>query len=393
MTKILNIGEAVYRRGNSIKISEPDDWGWYYNSGDGDVLVIQVRKSIFGKYKPIIPSYINQTPVNQNIQINVTDITDLEVHDNKNSRLPETVEATIKISNKRNRVSFQRISLKSYSELPANGDIKEALLEPYSGYYHSLFIFMLGATSSGKSCWIHALKTRAVQERVRSQRHIHYFGQEEDVVEKLEPTNINKRIVFNRVFLCKRKSKKIQTVVFIVDLAGEVNDLNREDKEYTMLRTSIREYASGIFVVKNGETMLTQGVAKHAPGEFILLDLLQDENDLGEDKFCYILTCADKIKAALEKDTAKQDKFNLVPDSPIFSPTDCSTEQMYQNMAIASYIMKDRIIEDSPCFVVSCCSNTGTINEQTGKELLDFGKGYNSDLPLVYMLKKIVKIK
>jgi|GEM_PF-3689428 len=384
MTKILGIGEAIYLEGTSIQISRPDDWGWFYRSSDGDYLVIQVRKNIFGKYKPVIPADINQ-----NIQVSETDITDLKVDDRKNG-LPDAVSARIKIGNKRVHAHFQRISLKRYDELATNGDVKEAMLESHSGYFPSLLIFMLGATSSGKTCWLHALNTRSIRDKVLRQRHINYFGQEQNVVERLDPTKLTK-IKFNKFFL--RRGKKIQALVFIVDLAGEVNDLNQEDKDYVMLRESIREYASGIFVVKNGKSLLKHETVQHDPGEFILLDLLQDDNGLDEDKFCYILTCVDKIQEIIKNDTGKQDEFDLTPDCPIFRSTDSSLEQMYENMAIASYIMKDRIIGDSPCFAVSCCSDTGTTNEETGKEFLDFGNGYNSDLPLVYMLKKLVKIK
>lgn len=378
MTKILNIGEAVYLEKTSIQISRPDDWGWFYRSEDGDILVIQVHKNIFGKWVVSKPSG------QQNVQIDVTDV-DVEPRNG----LPYKVSARIRIGNKNTIAIFKRISLKRYADLNPNEDIKEASLVVNSGYYPSLFIFMLGATSNGKTCWLHALNTYAVQERVFRQHRIFYFGLKDEIIPPLKPTEVSK-ITFNDFFLCKKRKKIIQAAVFIVDLAGEINNLGNEDEKVEMLRKSIKRYASGIFVVRNEKWLFGRENRQNDPSEYILLHLAQEPDDdaLGEDKFCYILTGADRIKDAIDKKEQYAAKLNLTSDSPIFCPTDCSSEQMYQNMAIASDIMKTRdgSIGDSPCFAVSCCCDTED-------EKLDFGKGYNADLPIVYMLQRLVKIK
>ena len=61
--------------------------------------------------------------------------------------------------------------------------------------------------------------------------------------------------------------------------------------------------------------------------------------------------------------------------------------QMYENWAITSYIIQQRDSNNatnSPCFTVS----SGCENGQD----FDCSLGYNAELPLVYMLKSLVKI-
>ena len=390
MTKILSIGQAVYIEQNSIQISETDDWGWFYRSEDGDILVIQVHKNIWGKWVRTIPFSVLPNP-----QI---DVTDLRVEDRND--LPFRVKARIVSKNKNNKktksafVPFKRISLTRFSNLNSDETAENAYLEPESGYHPTLFIFMLGGTGSGKTCWLKALSTPKIQDKIFSQRHIHYFYRGTDTGVAPEPTKMG-TITFHPFFLSKKRDRKVQAVVFIVDVGGEIGNYKREDPEILILQDSIGELASGIFVVRSEKWLFGQGIILNDPNEFIILDLLQQEdNDLSEDKFCYILTCADTIKEVLEN-RGTNVNLNLAPDSPIFTQTDCSTEQMYQNMAIASDIMKtkDGTIGNSPCFAVSCCSNTGIKDDKTGRELLDFGKGYNADLPIVYMLQRLVKTR
>jgi len=378
MTKLLSIGEAVYLEKTLIRISKPDDWGWFYRSEEGDILIIQVHKNIFGKWGISIPDG------QQNVQIDVKDIKVVP-----RNGLPYKVSARIKIGDKYTTAPFKRISLKRYAELAHDVDIKEASLVPNSGYYPSLFIFMLGATSNGKTCWLHALNTYAVQERVFRQHPVFYFGLKDEVIPPLPPTAVSE-ITFNDFFLCKRGNNRIQAVVFVVDLAGEINNCKNEDPKVMMLRESIERFASGIFVVRNEKWLFRQEINQNDPSEYILLELLQEpDNAFSADKFCYILTGADRVKKILEN-KGTDEKINLTPDSPVFRPTDCSPEQMYQNMAVAADIMKTRDgrirIGNSPCFVISCCGDT-----EDGK--LDFRNSCNADLPIVYMLQMLVKIR
>lgn len=394
MAKILRIGQAVYREKNSIQISEPNDWGWFYRSEDGDMLVIQVHKNIWGKWVRTIPYHVLPNP-----QIDVTDLKVIHRND-----LPYSVKARI-VSNDRNNkktesepVPFKRISLKRFRNLKSDETVENAYLEPESGYCPTLFIFMLGGTGNGKTCWLSALKTTEIKRKIFSQRHIHYFEPKQGIDVAPDGTKME-TIIFHPFFLSKKSDNdedddNIKAVVFIVDISGEIGNYRRREPQIEILRDSIGELASGIFVVRNEKWLLGQEIIQNDPTEFIILGLLQQEdNDLSKDKFCYILTCADKIKDMLEK--GEDIRLDLAPDSPIFTQTDCTAKQMYENMAIASDIMKrrDGTIGNSPCFAVSCCSNTGKKDDKTGREFLDFDAGYNADLPIVYMLQRLVKTR
>jgi len=389
MAKILSIGQAVYREANSIQISEPDDWGWFYRSEDGDMLVIQVHKNIWGKWVRTIPYHVLPNP-----QI---DVTDLKV-EHRND-LPYSVKARIVSKDRNNKkaksapVLFKRISLDRFSHLESKESVENAYLEPESGYRPTLFFFMLGGTGSGKTCWLTALSTGTIQDKIFSQRHIHYFDQSPETIVAPDGTK-PETIIFHPFFLSKKRNKKdMRAVVFIVDISGEIGNYKRRDPQFEILRDSIGELASGLFVVRSEKWLLGQKIIQNDPSEFIILDLLQRDNDLDEDKFCYILTCADKIKDMLEK--GEDIRLDLAPDSPIFTQTDCTAKQMYENMAIASDLMKrrDGTIGNSPCFAVSCCSNTGKKDDKTGREFLDFDAAYNADLPIVYMLQRLVKTR
>ena len=390
MAKILSIGQAIYREKNSIQISEPDDWGWFYRSEDGDMLLIQVHKDIWGKWVRTIPFSVFPNPR--------IDVTDLKVDDRND--LPYTVKARIVGMDSKNKkaksaqVIFKRVSLTRFSNLNSDETVENAYLEPESGYRPTLFIFMLGGTGSGKTCWLNALNIPQIQDKIFSQRHIYYFDQRPRTDVAPEGTNPG-TIIFHPFFLSKKRNKKdMRAVVFIVDISGEIGNYKIKDSQFEILRDSIGELASGIFVVRSEKWLLGQEIIQNDPSEFIILDLLQRDNDLDEDKFCYILTCADKIKKILEE---KKENVNLdlAPDSPIFTQTDCTAKQMYENMAIASDLMKrrDGTIGNSPCFAVSCCSNTGRKDDKTGREILDFDAGYNADLPIVYMLQRLVKTR
>ncbi len=383
MTKLLGIGDAIYKEGTSIQISKPDDWGWYYRNDEGDVAVIQVKKNWMGKWVKSIPCPDKQ----QNIEIEVA------LYNNKVSRekngFPYEVLAEIRKKGSREKVitPLKRISLKRYFE---DGQVTELVKE--SGYYPTLFIFMLGSTTNGKTCFLNSLGTSAVRKRVQ-RRQIRYFNVERTEIKKpLDPTKLEVIEFKPFYFLLKENGKdKNKVIAFIVDLAGE--SINCEDPKNAavILRNSIREYASGIFVVRSAKWLINQKdqiINQYDPSEYIFQHL---DDDI-KDKLCYVLTGADLLKKELEcnrLDKKLSEELNLTPDGPIFRPVG-NTEQMYENMAITSYIMNifDADIVDSPCFAVSCCCD---IEDEKGNKLLDFGQSYNTDLPITYMLQRLIK--
>ena len=404
-TKIIEIGDAIYLDESSIQVSKPDDWGWF-TSEFNSLLVVQLVKVrqtlLLGLTNPfsegdweITVAYKGDDLEVESIEIDEKSITDI-------GGLPYEFSANIRTNNGNKKCSFvqeQRISLAHYNKILKNENllVDEHILIPDSGYYPSCFFFMLGATSNGKTCWLHALNTDNVRnkaiEHFSGRWTINYSRNESETSKPLSATKIedfNEKAFYSFELNDAKGEKNIH--VFVVDVAGEIN--RREQRKKNAVRNillTISPYAAGIFVVRNKDWLFRENQEQKQEEEFdpstTIQKLMKGNNALTEDKICYILTGADKIKKDIERDFKKGEEHNLAPNSPIF----CHTE-IDLNRAIASDIMKrrDRRIKNSPCFAVSCCCDTE--DEDTKKEKLNFLKAYNVELPLIYMLKSLLEI-
>ena len=384
MTNIQGPGKAVYLEGLKFQFSEPDDWGWFYQlDEDGKIvsLLIRAYKKFFGWTVEILEF----DDKNEEIIIDKGSI------DERNGFLHSF---SVHLKNKPT-IDFtqqHRVSLKRYERWKRGIDKdKTPYLVPESGYYPSLFFFMLGAPGNGKTCWLNALKYPDIKDRATSQHdNLFYPGEESDELVKPASTNINE-IILKTFYLRGNKDKKIKALVFVVDLGGEINRAanvinNQAEKEAkaAILKT-IRDNAAAIFVVRSERWLLrlrteqSKNECGADPNENIF-NILQDEKKI---EFCYILTGVDRIKKIIEEKPEQAGKCVLTPDSPIFHNTNKSESQMYENMAIASHIMKKRdtdrnIGDDDPCFAVSCGSDL--LVQEEKKELdplphLPLGKG------------------
>ena len=396
MTTKVEIGRAVYIDDAAIQFSNHEDWGWICQVNNGGELlscVIQLtkikKKLLVGFSNPFSKGEwkadILEDSLNDN-KDNKIEVVALDFVQEVNG-LPFKFTATIKINDKTFHTSSdqeKRISLAYYKN---KHDMNRRLV-PVSGYYPSYFFFMLGSTKSGKSCWLHALNTDKVRNRAIKQCkpwNITYSKSEAENTEPLKPTEVNdfKESAFNSFDL---ETTREQVHVFVVDVAGEINKREKRKTEPNIgnILGSILPYAAGIFVVYNKEWFFKEPQEKDEIDPFdTIIDLKR--GGLTEDKFCYILTGGDRIKKDVEKDSTKGEEYSLTSQSPILRPTDGSEEQMLENMAIASNFMKERDerVGNSPCFVVSCCSDT-----EDGR--LEFKDAYNAELPIVYMLRSLI---
>ena len=383
MTKQLKIGEAFYLDGTSIQISKPDDWGWFYRNEERFVL-IKIRKS------GLVRKKWDAEIIEQNGKSAIGSITIDDV-DERNG-LPYSFSATIKTSDRTIQAAFNqrhRVSVNYWNILNTMDDVaykkEKVLLVEDSGYYPTRFFFTLGAICSGQTCWLHALQTQSVRDRIFRNSNILHPMEQPEQTPQLEPTGID-RIGFQKYYLVNTeggKERVIKEVIFVVDLSSEINDERHDDNDINMIRHNIRVYASGLFVVRNDKWLFGQAMNQYDPAEFIH-DLMQGV--LRADQICYILTCADRIKKTIEDDPEKGEQLSLTPDSPIFKQV-CTPEQMTENKAITSDIMRriSLLIGNSPCFAVSSCSE---VENENGEKLLDFSQGYNAELPLIYMLER-----
>ena len=392
MAKELKIGEAVYLDGTSIQISKPDDWGWLYRHNEDDhhfFVLIKIRKSglIHKKWEAEIIEQNGESPIDSII---------IDHHVDERNGLPYSFSAIIKIGDRTIPVAFnqqQRVSVNYYRNLLNRREevFHNALLVEDSGYYQTKFFFVLGATGSGKTCWLHALQTQSVRDRIFRNSNILHPMEQPEQTPQLEPTDID-RIRFQKYYLVNGeggKERVIKEVIFVVDLSSEINDGRHSNNDINMIRHNIRVYASGLFVVRNDKWLFGDVMNQYDPAGFVYHHLMEGFDALTEKDICYILTCADRIKKVIEDEPEKCEELNITSNSPIFKQT-CLPEQMSENKAVTSDIMKrrDPLIGNSPCFAVSSCSE---VENENGEKLLDFSQGYNAELPLIYMLGKPVK--
>lgn len=362
MTNIQGPGKAVYLEGLKFQFSEPDDWAWLYRLNRGGQIInllIKVYKKFFFGWTVEIVDFNNKT---EKIIID---------KDTIEERSGFLYSFSVRLENGQPLTFTQqhRVSLKRYNRWK-NDKIDEQhtpYLVPESGYYPSLFFFMLGAPGNGKTCWLNALKYPDIKGRATSQHdNLFYPGEESDELVKPASTNINE-IILKTFYL--RRNRTIKALVFVVDLGGEINRAanvttsEAEKEAKTAILKTIRDNAAAIFVVRSERWLLrlmteqSKNECGADPNENIF-NILQDEKKI---EICYILTGVDRIKKIIEEKPEQAGKCVLTPDSPIFHNTNKSESQMYENMAIASHIMKkrdtDRNIGDDPCFAVSCGSD------------------------------------
>ncbi|MBO4698102.1 hypothetical protein J5690_00640 [bacterium] len=403
--RIRKSGEAIYREGSMIQVSEFNDWGWYYLNKDEALelksLVFKIKK--VRKYKKDIFNvlgYIWQVEIvdfeTEDSKISADNINITIDYVNPKNGLPYSFTLLIGIGDKTIQASFDqevnRISVRHYWEEKAvkheTGIRWERLqLVKESGYYNSLLFFMIGATTTGKTCWVNALSN--AETNIKAVRRYHelsgkeliYNGDPLTITEPIKPTEVEKTTF--KDFDVKDKKGGILNV-FLVDVSGEINNLQTTDGTTNIrmnLQNAIKRYASGVFVVRNEKWLFgEERVNENDPFQMIHRRLKTGEDALKDEEFCYILTGADRIKKTIEQDLQISKKFDLAPNSLIFQQTTSTKEAMEDHEAIVSYLIKKKEPNNSsPCFAVSCCSDT-----EDGK--LDFSAGYNVELPFVYML-------
>lgn len=294
-------GDAVYLEGDTtIKISEPSDWGWLYqeNNNNGESYTVVIKKD--GENWPIVHKEYHGIDDMTDIQA-----TDVRVDENE---LIRSVSAMIHIKKRTGSYytdtkDFKRISITRFNHLKDQKDqgkiidYNAAKLIDGTGYHPSIFLFMLGATSNGKSCWINALSNPDAIRRLGQHNIINLNPLGITPVVLLKPTDPNSIPPFKNFFLNRGEQEWPEVDIYIVDLGGEISNIKSEDEKQKLIRNTIQPHAAGIFVVRNEKWLLENEIKDSDP-----LNLIHDlsQNRKLKNKFCYILTCADRLKEVLE---------------------------------------------------------------------------------------------
>ena len=371
---MFEIGEALYIQEGAISISEPADWGWHYQDNEGHNFVFSLKEEGFGW---------KATVVSENSGNNKVVLTDVEVESINGN--PESVRCRVKFgsdsaSHPISRNQSHRISLARYRE-----DKRQYVhLERNTGYYPSWMVPLLGSTSSGKSCWLHALRTMRVAENLKRfvPHVVNVDPTQNTTMLKLKATQVGQERLVPVPIVDKKNM--IKAMVYFVDLAGEIGDFEDRGNLQGNMQASIRSYASGLIVTRD----INDLAGKPSVGNPVKLLLDMTASGGLPPRVCLVLTGADRIRSS----EWLQKRLLYTKKSPVFEevvsmPGD-EKDNMYKHMAIASDLLNrggvNPLGENAACFVVSSCTEQG--------DSLDFSDSKNVELPAAYMMEWLVNM-
>lgn len=382
---VFEIGKALYIQEGAICISEKEDWGWHYQDNEGHNFVFSLKKGGFG-WKAIVEGK------------NAGNVTLTEVEPTLINHCPESVKCRVRYGNEKathplSRNQNHRISLRRYRE----DESQYVYLERNTGYYPSWLVPLLGATSSGKSCWLYALRTMKVSTELRKlvPCAFNVDPTQSSVPLRLEATQVGKER-FVPVPIMGEKNE-IRAMVYFVDLAGEIGALEDRGNLQGNMQASIRSYASGLIVMRDVNDLNgKQNVGN--PTNLLLQMTASGGLPL---RVCFVLTGADQIC----KNRELQERLLFTEKSPVFealgSMEDSTVtkekrkDNMYMHMAIAADLLNrggvNPLKEKVACFIVSSCTEVTDSQGETSKKL-DFSNAKNVELPAAYMLEWLVNM-
>lgn len=286
---------------------------------------------------------------------------------------------------------------------------KEALLRNESlhllgGYYPTIALGLLGTVGAGKSCYQHSLCINSTLERAGKLLGGKVISTAKDPkTARLPRTSVSsfEGVPFE---LTKEDGKKVRkTEVVVFDMGGELSMLeNHNQSVFTHERYRMNDrllvdevldkarFLDGVLVVVKGSSLFEN--AKRPLGDIEgLLRLFSEEN--GNIWKIVAVSEADVIQDKLSEAEAAHANHSVLANgtrlhstSPVFNAVH-SLEDLRRHMALAADVLRDThrysFSEDMPvCFTATCCEESG--------DMLDFEKGFNSELPFVWLLRHMV---
>lgn len=286
---------------------------------------------------------------------------------------------------------------------------KEALfrnerLHLLGGYYPTIALGLLGTVGAGKSCYQHSLCINSTLERAGKLLGGKVISTAKDPkTARLPRTSVSsfEGVPFE---LTKEDGKKVRkTEVVVFDMGGELSMLeNHNQSVFTHERYRMNDrllvdevldkarFLDGVLVVVKGSSLLEN--AKRPLGDIEgLLRIFSEENgniwkivavseaDVIQDKLS-------EAEAAYAYPSVLANGTRLHSTSPVFNAVH-NMEDLRRHMALAADVLRDThrysFSEDMPvCFTATCCEESG--------DMLDFQKGFNQELPFVWLVQHIV---
>lgn len=438
MSVLIPPGEAICILNGQIKKVPKEKWYWQYKidlAGKGRLLVFGINGV------PLLP--LNRW----NLELKNTaqklryreyllglDETKIELKNIKvdpaknNSNYPYRISLDLhyKPSQDESEWEFEHIIL-NQSHRISKDDLEESgiicpLLED-SGYYPTRIVVMAGDTHTGKSCFLYALRTQNVSFRLSNILNNGFFYDMNkaihDVIPATHPSEIH-----HYAFYIQNSKKETTTIVYFVDLAGEIVRVNQKDKENkgtTNIEANIREsisgYASALIVVTNLKAFYRRQMPVAFLQQLTMLRRIPTH-------ICYVQTEADLIQQLLNgkedeiirrllnnsddeddlefaqelmSDPDYKDQWRLGKNSEIFKNAADAydpEEAIFRHISIANDVLSRqfftlRISENVPCFFVSSCHEAVAPNQE---RQLNFKNAKNVELPIAYLVRQFVKL-
>jgi hypothetical protein len=284
---------------------------------------------------------------------------------------------------------------------------------PDSGYYPTIFISMLGAVGSGKSCFVCASKTHTVADGLLKLLPYGLATVHTKAVQKpLPPTALASVARYGFEILDRRGN--ISSLAFFVDLSGELTINHRPNRAHGQEMQLEDSCVMGNGANKQTVRRILGEVSKLNDALVVVLDervflpekpvrgdVNQLLNQLRRQKrlpkhVCVVGTHSDVLQDLLQNQRAKLDLKGamLCPGSPVFSAAvkeQNPREAMLQHMAIAKDVLGRQVDldENTGYFLVQSLSETQ--DSQTGEKLFDFSRERNVELAVAYLVERLVR--
>lgn len=435
MSVLIPPGKAICISNGQIKEVPKEKWYWQYKTnlaGEGRWLVFGIDGF------PIPPSNrwnleLKNTAQNLPYKEYVLgldetkiELQNIKVTTNQNYPYQITLDLYYRPSKEASEWESKHIVLKqanriSRDELEKRGKIC-SLLED-SGYYPTRIVVMTGDTHTGKSCFLYALQTQNVGFRLSNiLKNGLFYDMNKSLHDVIPATHPNE--IHHYAFYIQNSKKEIASIVYFVDLAGEIVRVNQKNEESKgtaeieeNIRESIAEYASALIIVTNLKAFYRRQMPVAFLQQLVMLRRMPKH-------ICYVQTEADLIQQLLNGEDNKiiqqlwnnsgdrddlffaqelmsdpdyKDQWRLGKNSQIFenaADADDPKEAIFRHISIANDVLSRqfftlRISEDVPCFFVSSCHEVVTPNQE---RQLDFKNAKNVELPIAYLVRQFVKL-
>lgn len=397
MPEMIHPGQALYMQNSVLKTAPEQDWGWYWIGADGTPMIFGLAGTSVHRPQIVLKNTARRMPGCPGAVLSQADAEKLEI---RSVRAEPFAERPSKLTfdlvdHRDGHDSLQPLTLGQLDRISVSAYQQWGELCPlleYSGYYPTRLVYLIGNTHTGKTCFLNALRTSQVYDRLcallpnGSFRHPSRTVDEVFAATQIQETH-------HQAFFVDDSKGNCKGIVYFVDISGEIASYQREKHmdDYTVIeniRASIGSYASALMVISNLAVFLglTEG-----PAAF-LRDLAMAR--CLPSHICYVQTETDLLLQTIQRDPRQVFQLRIGSNSEVFhnaADAPDPEEAILRHMAIAHSVMAPRLRSlrvrpDSACFMVSSCQRT------QDRQHLDFSRNSNVELPAVWLTRQLFSV-